>query len=100
MKSKLTLCLIVACSLGAGSVMAKDEYSAPKLKLSAAPHVDPVVKEAQWEKGYEFKVQERPDSDRAVASDKDQPVREPSSKLEPRRGVLSDESPRPWMFSK
>jgi hypothetical protein len=101
MKTALNLILVTIFAFATSS-FAGEEYTAPKLKLSAAPHADTVVNDAQWESGLEFKVQERPHSDRGVASDEEtKPARNPSSNPAPTKsGILSDEHPKPWRFQK
>ena len=86
MKFVFALLILVSFSIQA------EEYTAPDIKLGLHPHSEPTVKgETKWDEG-SFKVQEKQEKDRALASEDEEDNstmlgRNPSSK----KGVLEPE---------
>lgn len=82
-KKLLALISSLAFIFGATALSANDTYHAPEFNLKERQFDHVKARGENWDTGQRFRVEERPYSDRAIASDKDEiapePSRDPSS---------------------
>lgn len=77
-KKLLALSASLGLILGATTLSATETYQAPEFNLKERQFDHVKARGENWDTGQRFRVEERPFSDRTIASDKDEMVPEPS----------------------